>query len=236
LTLSDGVTPVGNVSLTFSAPAGVTFSQCGLNVCSWTTDQSGTAGMGVVATAAGTYTLTVAYGAVTASTQMVATAAEPQLILVSAPTGSVPVGTVASQALTAQLLDKNGNPWSGMDVTLGGPLGAVSMGCEPRTGSCVEATDANGMVTSQVTPLQAGTITLEAVFQNLVVQSSFTATGTGDVYGCDAAAGDRERGNSRELRAAGGGAGWRDARGEPCGVLRDDHGDVCLSALCIGEL
>jgi hypothetical protein len=182
LTLSDGVTPVGNVSLTFSAPAGVTFSQCGLNVCSWTTDQSGTAGMGVVATAAGTYTLTVAYGAVTASTQMVATAAEPQLILVSAPTGSVPVGTVASQALTAQLLDKNGNPWSGMDVTLGGPLGAVSMGCEPRTGSCVEATDTNGMVTSQVTPLQAGTITLEAVFQNLVVQSSFTATGTEETF------------------------------------------------------
>ena len=53
------------------------------------------------------------------------------------------------------------------------------MACEPSTGSCVEFTDANGMVSSLVTPLIAGTITLEAVFENLVVQSSFTSVGTG---------------------------------------------------------
>ena len=183
LTLSDGVTPMPNVPVTFSTTAGLQFSTCGASVCTVATDYTGRVATGLHATAAGTYTLTVSGGGLSKSVQLVVTVPEPQLKIVSAPTGNVPVGTVAAQALTAQLLDKYGNPWSGMQVTLGGPLGAVSMACEPNTGSCVAITDANGMVSSLVTPLIAGTITLEAVFANLVVQSSFTSVGTGVTFG-----------------------------------------------------
>jgi hypothetical protein len=182
LTLSDGVTPLRNLPLTFRAPAGVQFLACGLSVCTANTDYTGTAGTAVRATVAGNYTLTVSYGTVTQSVQLVVTVPKPQLKIVSAPTGNVPVGTVAPQALTAQLLDEWGNPWSGMDVTLGGPLGDVSMACEANTGSCVVATDANGMVSSRVTPLKPGTITLEAIFYNLVAQSSFTSVGTAETF------------------------------------------------------
>jgi hypothetical protein len=112
----------------------------------------------------------------------VVTVRQPQLKIVSAPTGNVPVNTVALQPLTAQVLDKYGRPWGGVLVGLGGPLGAVSMGCESGTGSCYMSTDGNGMVSSQVTPLISGTITLNAVFENLVAQSSFTAVGTGETF------------------------------------------------------
>jgi hypothetical protein len=182
LTLSDGVTPLTNTPLTFTAPAGVVFSFCGKGVCTIDTDYTGAAGTGMEATMAGTYTLTVSAGALSQSVQLVATVRQPQLKIVSAPTGNVPVGTVAAQALTAQLLDKYGNPWSGMEVTLGGPLGEVEMSCEGTAGSCVQVTDRNGMATSQVTPVMTGTITLEAVFNNLVVQSSFTSVGPGETF------------------------------------------------------
>jgi hypothetical protein len=179
LTLSDGVTALPNVPVTFSTTAGMQFSVCGASVCTVPTDYTGTASTSLRSIAAGTYTLTVSGGGLSKSVQLVVTVPQPQLKIVSAPAGNVAVGTVAPQALTAQLLDKYGNPWSGVQVTLGGPLGEVSMACEPNTGSCVEFTDANGRVSSLVTPLIAGTITLEAVFENLVVQSSFTSVGTG---------------------------------------------------------
>jgi hypothetical protein len=178
----DGVTVVPYVPLTFSAAPGVQFSGCVSNICTAETDYVGRLGMYVVATQAGTYTLTVSYGSVSQSVQLVVTVPQPQLKLVSAPSGNVPVGTVAAQMLTAQLLDAQGNPWGNQLVTIGGPLGAVSMGCAPNTGSCVLFTDGNGMVSSQVTPLLAGTITMEAVYGNLLQQASFTSVGTAERF------------------------------------------------------
>lgn len=182
LTLADAITPVARVAVLFSAPVGVVFSSCGRNLCSLITDNAGLAGTSLMATTPGVYTLAVTYGNLTQSVQLVVTALQPVLKLISAPTGMVNVGTIAPQALTAQLLDKRGNPWKNQEVTLGGPLGSVSMSCEPGTGSCVALTDANGMVTSFVTPLKPGNITLEAVYNNLVVQASFTSVGASESF------------------------------------------------------
>ncbi len=182
LTLSDGVTVLPNVPLTFSAPAGILFSSCGLNVCPMVTDYSGRTGCTMQATAPGTYTLTASYGALAVSVQLVVTVPQPQLLILSAPTGDVPVGTLASEPFTAQLLDAWGNPLVGAGITLGGPLGAVSVSCEAGAGSCVETTDSNGIVSTMVTPLQAGVITLEAVYLNLVAQASFTSVGTAETF------------------------------------------------------
>ena len=182
LTLGDGVTAIPNVSLILSAPAGAVFTSCALSVCALRTDNSGRAGSALVAKAAGTYTLTVGYGNLSQSTQLTVSERRATLKLISAPTGDVPVGTMAAQPLTAQLLDRFGSPWALQEITLGGPLGSVSMSCEPGTGSCVALTDNHGMVSSRVTPLRAGVITLEAVFQNLVEQASFNSVGTSETF------------------------------------------------------
>jgi hypothetical protein len=179
LTLPDGVTGVRDVPVVFSGPPSVEFWACGSNPCTSYTDYWGNVATQITANAPGTATITVGYGALSVSaTIQFVPATTAQLTLLSAPSGNVPVGTVAATPLKALLLNANGTPMAGAQVVLGGPLDAVTMGA-CGTGSCMMFTDANGTVTSTVTPTQAGSLSVEALWLGQVAQATFTAVGPG---------------------------------------------------------
>ena len=161
LLAGDGVTPRVGQTVTFSAVGGgVRFGVCGATTCTVTTDAQGGASTMVTPTLAGTVTLRAA----TASTSVIASvvAAAEQMRSVSAPTGMATVGKVAATAFTVQVLAGDGTtPVAGVAVVLAA-TGGVSYGaCGGAT--CTLVTDANGQVSSTVTPLTAGTLTLSAV-------------------------------------------------------------------------
>ncbi len=174
LTAGDGVTSIQGFPLVFSGPAGVNFEPCSGNPCTFLTDQEGKSDLYGSSSEAGNETLSVTDGVSTITTTFQVVQPVPTLKFVVVPSANVAVGTAAQ--FTAQILDQWGNPMGGQVLTLGAPLGqAILSPC--GSGSCYFPTDGNGEATSTVTPLQAGTILVEAVWQQMVVQSSFTAVG-----------------------------------------------------------
>jgi hypothetical protein len=176
LTRSDGVTPVGYVPVTLTAPLGVIFDACMTSVCVVDMQGNGSAGANVIGQAAGTYLLQATYQGLVVSTTIQVLARSRTLTVVSAPSGSLQVGAVAAVPFSVQLLDPYGNPMGGQTVNIGGVQGAVvSTPC--GFGNCQVTTDGNGIATTSVTPIAPGAIMLTATWLELNVSSSFTAVG-----------------------------------------------------------
>ena len=97
------------------------------------------------------------------------------MILVSAPAGSLPVGSVAAVPMAVRLVMKDGvTPVPGAAVVFSAAAGSASFGaCGAAV--CTVLTDATGLASSAVTPLTAGTITVQAAAGALVQSVSFTA-------------------------------------------------------------
>lgn len=175
----DGITPDANEIVNFSGSSGTNLTSCGTAlVCAQVTDHNGIVGILADPAALGTYTLTAAYGTVTQSASFqVVTPPSVQIRILSVPSGSVVVGTVAPQLFTVQLLQPDGvTPLTGVRLTLAGPQDSVRLGiC--GSGSCLVAVDGNGMVSTTVTPLLPGQITLNAVYLPAIQTATFTALG-----------------------------------------------------------
>ena len=162
-------------SLTFTASAGTTIDQCGTSSCSLTTDGSGLATISLTPHQLGTATVQATYGTLTQSANFTVTQHTLQLNVLSAPSGSFPVGATVPTPFTTQLL-QDGTPIAGVQMVLAVPPDAgVLTAC--NGGSCVLTTDGNGTVSTLVTPIAAGTITLSAAYPSISTTASFVSIG-----------------------------------------------------------
>ncbi len=88
--------------------------------------------------------------------------APDQMVLVSAPSGTVAVGTAAAVPFAVRMLLGDGvTPVAGLPVTFSIASGSALLGpCAAAT--CVVLTDATGLASSTVTPTAFGTMTMQA--------------------------------------------------------------------------
>ncbi len=162
-------------SLTFTASAGTTIDQCGTSSCSLATDASGLATISLTPHQSGPATVQASYGTLTQSASFTVTQHTLQLNVLSAPSGSFPVGATVATPFTTQLL-QDGSPVAGVQMVLAVPPDAgVLTAC--NGGSCVLTTDGNGTVSTLVTPIVAGTITLSAAYPSISTTASFVSAG-----------------------------------------------------------
>ena len=177
---ADGVTPVAGVSVVFSATgAPVALGACGAATCTVQTNASGIASTNVTPLAAGTVSLTAVAGAGSEAASFAAVLPPPQMTLVSAPSGTVYVGTAAGTPFIVRVLMGDGvTPLAGTPIafsaTVAGSSAAVSFGaCGGPT--CTVLTNASGIASSTVLPLSAGTVVLTAQGASGSQTASFTA-------------------------------------------------------------
>ena len=170
--------PDAGQTVTFQAPAGVLLNPCGASVCSIITSSYGQANVSIVAQHAGTFTITATCGSETQT--VTATASEHVLtfVIVSAPSGTVPVGVTSPVPFTVQALEDGTTPVAGLSVGISGPADAVQMGAVRNAAGRLD-TDGNGMVSTSITPLRPGLITLNASYAPWNVTASFVAVGVG---------------------------------------------------------
>ena len=162
-------------SVLFTASAGTTIDQCGTSICSLTTDVNGLATISLTPHQAGPATVQATYGTLTQSASFTVIQHSLKLNVVSAPSGSFPVGATVATPFTTQLL-QDGTPVVGVQMVLAVPPDAgILTAC--NGGSCVLTTDGNGMVSSLVTPIVAGTIALSAAYPSVTATASFVSVG-----------------------------------------------------------
>ena len=162
-------------SMTFTASAGTTIDQCGTSSCSLATDAGGLATISLTSHQLGMAMVQVSYGTLTQSASFTVIQHTLQLNVLSAPSGSFPVGVTLATPFTTQLL-QDGTPVAGVQMVLAVPPdAAVLTAC--NGGSCVLTTDGNGMVSTLVTPIVAGTITLSAAYPSVSTTASFISVG-----------------------------------------------------------
>ncbi len=99
-----------------------------------------------------------------------------QLNVVSMPANNVVTGVAAASPFTVQVLEDGTTPAGGIAVTLTGAAGGVILAACGGT-DCTVLTDANGMVSTAVTPLRAGALSLSAGYLQTVATGTFTAVG-----------------------------------------------------------
>ncbi len=162
-------------SVTFTASAGTTIDQCGTSSCSLATDGGGLAKISLTSYQVGTATVQASYGTLTQLASFTVIQHTLQLNVLSAPSGSFPVGVTVATPFTTQLL-QDGTPVAGVQMVLAVPPdAAVLTAC--NGGSCVLTTDGNGTVSTLVTPIVAGTITLSGAYPSVSTTASFTSIG-----------------------------------------------------------
>lgn len=173
----DGISGDYYQYVTFTAPEGVKFGVCGSNVCQMLTNTEGVAGTSVSSDLVGTFSIQVAYGAVVQRSSFTVSERTIQLRVLSAPTGDVAVGSTASIPFSAEVIGLDqATPMAGIEITLAGPEDAVLLNA-CHLGTCLLVSDGNGIVTTTVTPLRPGPITLNAVYVPQTQTASFNATG-----------------------------------------------------------
>jgi hypothetical protein len=102
--------------------------------------------------------------------------APDEMMLVSAPSGTVEVGTKAATSLFAVrvLLGDGVTPVAGAPVTFSVPVGGAQFGA-CGAASCMLMTDATGLAASAVSPTAFGGVTLQASAVGASVSASFNA-------------------------------------------------------------
>lgn len=103
------------------------------------------------------------------------------LQLVTAPSGSVPAGTVAPTTFSVRAIAPDG-----FTAIVGEPVSFVTTGARAvlsqcLTSPCTVLTDASGIATTSVTPLAQGSVTVTATGRSGSATASFTATANSDV-------------------------------------------------------
>ncbi len=162
-------------SVTFTTSAGTTIDQCGTSSCSLATDGSGLATISLTSHQLGAATVQASYGTLTQLASFTVIQHTLQLNVLSAPSGSFPVGVTVATPFTTQLL-QDGSPVAGVQMVLAVPPdAAVLTVC--NGGSCVLTTDGNGTVSTLVTPIVAGIITLSGAYPSVSTTASFTSVG-----------------------------------------------------------
>jgi hypothetical protein len=172
-------TPDYDEPVTFTAPAGIIFRECGSNACTLTAF-SGTVGIPIPGVAtAGTYTIRAAFGSVFQTVTFTVQNHTTQLNLIGAPANNATPYVSSAAPFALQLMQDGTTPVAGAPVQVTGVLGDVTYdACADR--ACTLITDANGMVSTTVTPLTAGTVVLNAVYSAVSVTTSFTVRGVPD--------------------------------------------------------
>lgn len=172
----DGVTPLGNQTVTFAVLTGyATFGVCGQVSCTTTTDARGVATTSVTPTTAGTVGLKASTSALSVQGSFNVVSRPDVFSLVSAPSGVATVGSAAAQAMAVRLVAGDGvTPRVGATVTIAVTQGRARLeACGAQ--SCSLKTDANGLAATAVVPTTAGAVTIAAVSAAGNVAASFTA-------------------------------------------------------------
>ena len=176
---ADGATPDVNQTITFTAPAGVSFDLCAQSSCTMSTDNNGAAFAIVNAPADGTYTIQAAYGSVVQTVTFTVFSQPWQLKVLSAPPDNSPTGVVAAQPFRVQIVLADGvtpAPVGGRSMILGGSDGVVTLSNCPYS-ACEIWMGSDATATAWITPQQPGAITLSAAYAPLVISATFTAAG-----------------------------------------------------------
>ncbi|WP_198152113.1 beta strand repeat-containing protein [Granulicella tundricola] len=179
----DGVTPDPFEQVIYSAPAGLLFQVCGGSVCALTTDLGGYVGTSMMATQAGTYGITIAYGAVKQTYTVTFAVPAPTMRLVRVPLGAQRVGSATNVPFSVQMLQADGvTPMTGTYVAFAGPSEAGTIAeCDRDRPACSLVTDSNGITGASFIPNRPGPITISATFGTLTQSATFSVVGTTDV-------------------------------------------------------
>ncbi len=178
----DGVTPLAGQTVMFSATLGsVQFGACGAATCNVVTDANGMASTAVTPTGAGSVTIQAADGGLLQTANFSAQTSPASIKVLSAPSGSVPVGAVAAAPFRVELLKADGRTAiPGELVTFSVTAGAATFsGC--NAAPCSVVTNSSGQASVAVTPTAAGAITLQAADGGLVQTASFSGISTPDI-------------------------------------------------------
>ena len=101
--------------------------------------------------------------------------APDEMALVSAPSGTVAVGTAAATPFAVRVLLGDGvTPCVGVPVTFSSSLDSVQFGACSAV-SCVVLTDATGLASTTVTPSAFGTVTVQAAAVGATLAATFNA-------------------------------------------------------------
>ncbi len=170
----DGFTPIVGEAVSFTA-TGAVFSACGASSCTVYTNVAGLASASVTPTAPGTVNLAASGRSGSVNAAFTATGSSEVIRLLSAPAGVNTVGAVTTTPLRAQLLAADGiTPRVGSALTLTVTSGAARFsGCSATP--CVLTTDAQGTITSKVTPSSSGNIAMQVASASSSVAASFSA-------------------------------------------------------------
>ncbi len=171
---ADGVTPVANETVTFAVTTGyATFGVCGSVSCAVKTNAQGLATTTVTPTTLGAVQLSASTSLLSVPASFTVVVAPDVMTLVSAPTGVATVGAPASTVFAVRVMAGDGvTVRAGQTVTMTG-TGARLEACGAAT--CSLKTDATGMVTTMVTPLVSGTVSLTATSAAGTISASFRA-------------------------------------------------------------
>ncbi len=157
----DGVSSVAGRSVVFSAVGGgVVWGSCAAAACTVTTNAQGIAQTTVMPTVAGAVSVTASTSAdaVTASFN----AASATLTEISAPAGTVTVGTAAGAAFAVRVLAADGvTAMAGVPVQFAVVTGTATLGA-CGAGTCTVRSDVNGLASTTATPTAAGNVGLSA--------------------------------------------------------------------------
>jgi len=170
----DGFTPIVGEAVSFSAN-GAAFSPCAASSCIVLTDASGIASATVTPTTQGLVRLAATGRSGSAGASFTASGGPDVLHLLSAPSGIATVGSLIGTPLLAQLLAFDGvTPHAGSAITLTVLSGAARLSGCPAT-PCVLSTDAQGTISTTITPTSAGAITVQLATTSTSVNSTFSA-------------------------------------------------------------
>ena len=172
---ADG-SPDSLASVTFMASAGTTIDPCGAASCVLTADWGGFVTVSLTPHQLGLATVQANFGSVSQSASFNVIQHTLQLNVLSAPSGNATVGVTLPTPFTTQLLQDGVTPIAGVQMVLAVPPDMASLtAC--NWSSCVLTTDGSGTVSTLVTPLAAGTITLSAAYPSVTATASFVAVG-----------------------------------------------------------
>ena len=176
----DGVTGDYGELVNFTISPGASLAGCSNGLCQLYTDAGGRVGGNVSASQNGTFTITARYGALSQTATFSATTRSYGFKVLSVPSGQVLVGTASALPFTVQLIAADGvTPMAGYPVVVGSPWGQASLSlCGVSV--CTVATDANGIVSTRVTPLMAGSIPINVVYSPAVASTTVTAVAATD--------------------------------------------------------
>ena len=167
---------VGDLVLFDIASGSFGFSDSGTPSPSQMTDGNGDAFEVGVAVAAGPITVIASDGVASQTMNFIAIARPDVVQIVSAPASGTIAGIAASTPFAVQVFADDGvTPLASRSVTISVTSGAASFAGCGGAATCQIVTDAQGMISTSVTPLSAGMITLQATEGGVQQSVSFTA-------------------------------------------------------------